>query len=91
MGQAFMDKYSLLHFAVGIVFRFMGIPFVYSIFLHILFEFLENTPAGVDFIDNSPLLQWWPGGKKKADSLLNSVSDTIFFALGWWIANYLHK
>lgn len=90
MGQTFIDKYSLLHFAVGVIFRFIGISFGYSFAIHTLFELVENTQQGVDFIDNSPLLKWWPGGKRKADTFINSVGDTVFFCLGWWIAHLLH-
>ncbi len=90
MGESFMDKYSLLHFAMGILFRFIGVPFSYAIALHVLFEILENTPQGVKFIDTNALLRWWPGGKKKPDSVINSVGDTFFFCLGWWTANEIH-
>jgi len=90
MGETFGDKYSLLHFAVGVIFRFIGISFGYSVAIHILFELLENTSQGVHFIDTNPLLKWWPGGKKKADTFVNSVGDTFFFCVGWLVADKLH-
>ena len=87
MGIHFVDKYSLLHFAVGILFRFFNINFTISLLLHILFEVVENSKQGVYFIDH--YLTFWPGGKQKSDSFINSVGDTVFFALGWFIANII--
>ena len=87
MGTYFVDKYSLLHFAVGILFRFFNINFTISLLLHILFEVVENSKQGVYFIDH--YLTFWPGGKQKSDSFINSVGDTVFFALGWFIANII--
>ena len=46
-----------------------------------------NT-KGVYFIDH--YIPFWPGGKRAPDSILNSVSDTIFGILGWIIA-WLHS
>jgi hypothetical protein len=85
MGEFFLDKYSLLHFAVGIIFRFLNINFTSSLIFHILFEFVENSDYGIYFINN--FLPFWPGGKQKSDSLINSTGDTAFFILGWIIAD----
>lgn len=87
MGEYFIDKYSLLHFAVGILFRFFNINFTMSLLLHILFEIIENSKQGIYFIDH--YLTFWPGGKRKSDSFINSVGDTVFFSLGWFIANII--
>jgi len=87
MGIQFVDKYSLLHFAVGILFRFFNLNFTISLLLHILFEIIENSKYGVYFIDH--FITFWPGGKRKSDSFINSVGDTVFFGLGWLIANMI--
>lgn len=87
MGLLCFDNYSLLHFAVGIIFRYLNISFASSFIIHALFECIENSKWGVNFIDTSPLLKWWPGGKKSSDSILNSVCDQMFFILGWCLAN----
>jgi hypothetical protein len=34
---------------------------------------------------------FWPGGKPKSDSIINSVGDTIGVILGWISAYYLDK
>jgi hypothetical protein len=33
----------------------------------------------------------WPGGKTHADSLVNSISDTLFTGLGWIVSSWLDK
>ena len=85
MGQEFFDQYSLLHFAVGIIFAFLEIPLLISVFVHVLFEFVENTNLGIRFINN--YLSWlWPGGKPGPDAVINSIGDTLSFIFGWLFA-----
>lgn len=85
MGHLFLDQYSLLHCAVGVVCYFFGISFSTSIIGHTLFEFAENTPHGIYFINNiwsrGPLP--WPGGKLGPDSFTNVVGDTCAFTIGY--------
>lgn len=62
-----------------------------SIVVHTVFEILENTKTGVLIIDNylsedALGVFGWPGGKKKPDTFMNSVGDTVAFAIGWIIA-----
>ena len=90
MGARFFDQYSLLHFATGCIAYFWGFGFLLSLFAHALFEYIENTPAGIRFI-NENLAGIWPGGKPAADNTLNIVGDTIAFGLGWIIADQLDK
>ncbi len=85
MGTTFTDKYSLLHFAVGIVAYYWDVSFVMVMVLHTLFEWLENTSAGMWFINT--YIKAWPGGKPVADSFINSVGDTVWTAVGWGISH----
>lgn len=85
MGKNFIDEYSLLHFAVGIVAYFFGIKLIHFNILHILFEFVENTDVGITVI-NTYFKDIWPGGKPRADAIINSVGDVIFGFLGWLFA-----
>lgn len=89
MGRGFLDQYTLLHFAVGVVVYFWGVSFEAWIVAHILFEVLENTYAGMAFINT--VFSGWPGGKSCADSVLNSVGDTISAAVGWLAAAALDR
>ena len=89
MGLDIMDKYSYLHFAVGIIFYYWNIKLSTSIIIHILFEILENTPTGIYIIDK--YIKLWPGGKKNKDSVTNSIGDTLFFVLGWLSASMLNN
>jgi len=88
MGKLLFDQYTVLHFAVGIIAYFFGISLLMTIVLHILFEIIENTDEGVQFI--STKLGWlWPGGKDYADSGINQIGDTIGTTVGWLFAYWL--
>ena len=88
MGLRFLDQYSLLHASVGVVAYFWGFGFLTSLLLHTLFEWAENTPTGIQFI-NTTLHGIWPGGKPRADAFTNVVGDTVTFAIGWIVAKAL--
>jgi hypothetical protein len=88
MGLRMFDQYSLLHFAAGVIAYFWSISFFITIIIHILFEFVENTPVGMNFI-NTYFTVWWPGGKSYPDNLLNRTSDTIFTGIGWIVSQQL--
>ena len=90
MGLRTFDQYSLLHFATGIIAYFWSISFCITIIIHIMFEFVENTQVGMDFI-NTYFTLWWPGGKTHPDNLLNRTSDTIFTGIGWIVAYKLDR
>lgn len=89
MGKMWMDQYSLLHFAVGIVAYFWGLSFWMTVLLHIVFEYVENTTQGMWVINE--YVTMWPGGKPYADSIRNRIGDTLFSALGWLVAAWLNK
>lgn len=89
MGQDFIDQFSLLHAASGVIAYFWGVPFWWWFVGHIVFEVVENTVLGINFINNNFTL--WPGGKNKKDSLINSIGDQTFAVIGWVIAAYLDK
>ena len=90
MGEKFMDQYSLLHFATGIVIYFWGFSLKNWIIFHVLFEIIENTTFGKNIINNS-LKGIWPGGKNYSDSFINIVGDNCFAIFGWMIANYVDR
>ena len=89
MGKTLIDKFSLLHFASGIIAYFFGIPLVLWILIHTSFEIIENMTQSIKFIDN--YLFFWPGGKKFPDSWINSIGDTMFAILGWLVADLISK
>ena len=88
MGKQLFDQYTLLHFAVGVVFYFWDISLFQSFVAHSIFEFAENTPMGMKFINQ---ISGWPGGKPYADSFINNVGDTIGFVLGWIVAKWVDE
>jgi hypothetical protein len=85
MGHLFADQFSILHFSVGSVMYFWNFSFVFSLIIHTIFEYLENTQTGMNFI-NKYLKHSWPGGKNAADTLTNNIGDTTFFVLGYAIS-----
>ncbi len=88
MGYKFMDNFSLLHLAVGIVFYYWGISLKTSTTVHVIFELLENTEPIMKITNSTG---WWPGGKPSSDNYLNMFGDTVFFMLGWILAYYLDE
>jgi len=84
MGFRFIDQYSYLHFASGVIFFYFNVSLFHWFLLHTLFEIVENTPTGIHIINT--YLTFWPGGKPKADTLLNNLGDTVFAMLGWFSA-----
>lgn len=87
MGYRFLDQYSLLHFAMGVVAYFLGIKLPIWIILNIIYEIIENTPSGIKLINK---LSWfWPGGKKHPDSIINIIGDILSAVIGWYIAYQL--
>jgi hypothetical protein len=89
MGHLYFDQYTYLHFAVGIVVYFWNISLLNWFILHTIFEILENTQMGINIINK--YIVFWPGGKPKSDSIINSVGDTFGAILGWLSAYYLDK
>ena len=89
MGKYFFDQYSYLHFASGIIAYFWNISFKNWILLHTIFEIIENTNLGIYIINN--YITFWPGGKNYKDTLINSISDSLFAFIGWLSAYYLDK
>lgn len=87
MGNNFIDQYSFLHFSVGAIIYFWGINLPVWIFLHLLFEYMENTSHGIYFINK--YMFFWPGGKPRADSFVNILGDNISGILGWVVAKYI--
>ena len=89
MGQTMIDEYSWLHLAMGMIFRYFEVGLGWSFVIHTIFEITENSKQGVHFINT--YLNMWPGGKPKADAVINSVGDTVFFVAGWLLADQIIK
>ncbi len=87
MWSLLLDNYSLLHFAAGIVAYFWGFSLSTWTLFHILFELLENTAAGMTFINT--YIKLWPGGKSAPDPLVNRLGDVLSGSLGWLLAAWL--
>ena len=85
MGKFIFDKYSILHFSVGVIWRYLELDFISLIIIHTIFEIVENSKPGMFIINN--YFKLWPGGKPTPDTIINSISDIIVSVLGWIIAD----
>ena len=85
----FVDQYSYLHFATGIIMYFWGISFWNSILLHSFYEIVENLEEVIYIIKK--YITIWPGGKSAPDPWFNRIGDVLFGTLGWITAYYLDK
>jgi hypothetical protein len=83
MGIFFTDKFSLLHLATGIIAFYWSISFSLWFSIHFAYEIIENSTWGMFLINHVTL---WPGGKNKADTVLNQIGDQFYALLGWLIA-----
>jgi len=91
MGGQLFDQFTLLHFAVGVVFYFWGISLPVWFGIHTAYEIFEVTPFGVNII-NTYFAKFWPGGGKSLKNpTINAIGDTIGALLGWLAAYYLDK
>ena len=88
MGIHFTDKYSLLHFASGIIAYYWGMSFILWFIIHLLFEYAENTKLGMKIINK---IKIWPGGKEKSDTILNRIGDQFYGLLGWIFTFFILK
>lgn len=86
MGIHFTDKYSLLHFACGVVVYYWNVSFITWFILHFIFELVENTETGMRYIRKITL---WPGGKSHPDSWINSAGDQFYSIIGWIVADWI--
>jgi len=94
MSQHLADWYSFTHITHGFVFYFvlsllapntsLGFRLAVAIGLEAAWEVAENTPAVIDRYRQSALAQGYVG-----DSVINSLSDTLFAVLGFLLASAL--
>jgi hypothetical protein len=92
MGSRLLDQYSLLHAAVGVLAYFWNVPLWIGTILHILFEYAENTPWGIQLINKymiEPGIFGWPGDKRNPDGMMNQIGDVLVFIVGWIAASTL--
>jgi hypothetical protein len=85
----FIDQYSYLHFASGIIAYFWGIKLKLWVILHILYEIIENLDIMIYMINE--YITIWPGEKTGPDPLINRIGDILFGILGWLSSYYLDK
>lgn len=80
INYSFIDRFTLVHLIIGIVYGLLELNFWMMIFLAIAWELIEN-PLKANFSFAFP--------RGTADRLQNAVFDCIAVVLGWALAVYL--
>jgi len=76
VNYGFVDRFTFAHFGIGLVYALLGLNFLIAILLALAWEIIENPlKAHVPSI--------FPHGT--ADTLRNSIGDTLAVLAGWWI------
>ncbi len=76
----FIDRFTFVHFMIGVGYGSLGLGFGLVVLLALAWELLENPlKAYFPFI--------FPHGT--ADTLQNSVGDSLAVILGWLTSRYL--
>lgn len=86
MGVFFSDRFSLLHFATGIIAYYWSLTFVQWFVIHVVYEVIENTTWGMKLINNITI---WPGGKSKSDTITNQIGDQFYAMIGWILSYFI--
>jgi len=89
--QHLMDWYSFSHLIHGFLFYFLawicfprasiGMRFLFALSIEVSWEMIENTPIIIQHYREQALAQGYIG-----DSILNSLSDSLFMILGFWLS-----
>ena len=93
MGIHFFDYYSFSHFVGGMILQRMGLSRIVAYSLHIFFELFENyiyVPYFGGRCISIPYILPITDCKTKPDSLINMVSDQIFFMIGFEFAKLIN-
>ena len=84
-----IDEWSLAHFMSGFYLKskFKNINFKMMLFIGILWELFEKTPLSVKLFDFlGPIAGVEDDASYTGDSLINSISDVVFYVFGWKLA-----
>lgn len=94
--QKAFDAFSLVHFGIGAVAGYIGVPLIAFVIAHQLFELYENSDMGIKFFNKKDTILFqispmkWP--IYEGDSAANTAGDTLAGVLGWYVGDKLsHK
>jgi len=75
-----VDRFTLVHASIGVVYAFCGLGFAIVLALAVLWELLENPMKAY--------LPWvFPHATK--DTFRNALGDTVAVVAGWWVTQLL--
>ncbi len=75
-----MDRFTIVHFGIGVFYALIGLPFVAALLLALIWEVLEN-PLKVHASFLFP--------HATADTVKNSLGDTLAVCAGWFLIGNL--
>ena len=82
-----MDKYSLFHFSIGVIFYFFGIRLPFLILKYTIFAILKNTKNGIIFMDK--YMKYWPD--RKTNDIIGSLINIVIAFIGWYSSKLLNE
>ena len=91
MGLRSIDYFSISHFVGGMILQRMGLSRITSYSLHVFHELFENIEEVVRIrrCISIPYILPVVDCKTEPDSVVNMISDQIFFMLGFEVANII--
>lgn len=75
-----IDRFTLVHFIIGLAYGLLGLGFWIVLFLAVVWEIIEN-PLKANFQSAFP--------RGTADTLQNAVVDCIAVVLGWALVSHM--
>ncbi len=79
VNYSFLDRFTLVHFAIGFGYGLLDFSFGFTVFLALAWEMIENPlKFHLSFM--------FPHGT--ADTIQNILGDCIAVILGWWVKHY---
>lgn len=79
INYSFIDRFTLVHFSIGVIYARMGLGFWPMLILALFWEIIEN-PLKVK------LPRMFPHAS--ADTLQNSIGDFLAVVAGWYAFHY---
>ncbi len=79
VNYAMVDRFTLVHASIGVIYALLGLKFVVALLLALAWEFVENPLKA-----HLPMV--FPNATR--DTLRNAIGDVLAVLAGWTIVRY---